>query len=71
MMWLMRLRYRMGMKPAEILKRYGEERQKSSSVHSRESGNPASQVWSPRLREDERRKSEANSTGSKQARKRS
>lgn len=31
MMWLMRFRYRMGMKPDEILKRYGEQRQKSPS----------------------------------------
>lgn len=71
MMWLMRFRYRMGMKPAEILKRYGEQRLKPPSVHSRESENAASPSLGPRLRGDERRKSETNSTGSKPARKRS
>ena len=35
MMWLMRFRYRMGMKPAEILKRYGPDRPRKPKTKSR------------------------------------
>ncbi|ARQ00887.1 TIGR04283 family arsenosugar biosynthesis glycosyltransferase [Pseudorhodoplanes sinuspersici] len=35
MMWLMRFRYRMGMKPAEILKRYGPDRPRKKKASSR------------------------------------
>lgn len=35
MMWLMRFRYRTGMKPAEILKRYGPDRPRKTKASSR------------------------------------
>jgi len=81
-MWLMRMRYRMGMKPEEILKRYVEPKPKPASLKTRQSIKPAAHTNSrvslsadralqaPVFR-DERSKIEAGPTGSRQIRTRS
>ncbi len=80
-MWIMRLRYRMGMKPEEILKRYVEPKPRPASVKTRESGRPRAsvnpQMTPPADRASraqvsgtERKKTGPSSAGSRQVRKR-